>query len=247
MNTLKINGQELYYRRMGQGPDVLFLHGWGVGADSYLPVLEHLARRFTVTAPDLPGFGESPEPEHVWSAEDYARCVLEFVKALRLHPIAALGHSNGGRILLELTAARQNALGLRKLVLLHAAGLKPRRTAAQKRKIALYKACKTLLRPFPGLLAKYQAGKGSADYQAASPLMRGTMNRLLGTDYTPQLPQIDLPTLLIWGKEDTAAPYADALVMEKSIPDAGLDTLEGGHWAFLEQLGVTSRVLDSFL
>ncbi len=109
-HSVRISGLEMAYFREGQGPDVLFLHGWGVGHAAYRPLLEHLSRRFTVTAPDLPGFGETAEPDRPWDASDYADLVLGFVKELNLCPTAALGHSNGGRILLELCGARDNVL-----------------------------------------------------------------------------------------------------------------------------------------
>ena len=77
--------------------------------------------------------------------------------------------------------------------------------------------------------------------------MRQSMVIALKTDVTPLLPRISVPTLLLWGKDDTATPLRDAQIMEKLIPDAGLVVLNGGHYAFAESFGQCRRVLDSFL
>ena len=84
--------------------------------------------------------------------------------------------------------------------------------------------------------------------QAASPVMRQTMVRCIAEDLTPLLPEIAASVLLIWGETDTATPLSDGQLMEKKIPDAGLVVLPGaGHFAFAQQWGLCSRVLDSFL
>ena len=89
---------------------------------------------------------------------------------------------------------------------------------------------------------------GSADYKNASPVMRQTMVRALNEDLTPLLSGIRVPTLLIWGENDTATPLSDGQRMEKSIPDAGLVVLKGaGHFAFAERWGQCRRVLDAFI
>ena len=93
-----------------------------------------------------------------------------------------------------------------------------------------------------------QGKTGSADYRSASEGMRRTMVRCINEDLTSLLPEIPVSTLLIWGSADTATPLSDGRLMEKTIPDAGLVVLEGaGHFAFAEQWGLCSRVLDSFL
>jgi pimeloyl-ACP methyl ester carboxylesterase len=134
-----------------------------------------------------------------------------------------------------------------KAVLFNSAGIKRQRGLKVRLKVYTYKALKFLLRPFPKLLERYRAGKGSDDYRAASPVMKASMSKLLSADLTSGLPAIKPPTLLIWGEDDTATPLSDGRKMERLIPDAGLAVLPGGHWAFLERLPHTMRILDSFL
>ena len=101
---------------------------------------------------------------------------------------------------------------------------------------------------FPPAVDKARKRFGSADYRAASPVMQRSMSLAVNEDLTALLPQIAVPTLLIWGEKDTATPLSDGQKMEKRIPDAGLVVLKNaGHFAFAEDFGTCARVLDSFL
>jgi pimeloyl-ACP methyl ester carboxylesterase len=228
-------------------PGLLFLHGWGVGHDAYLPLLKLLGETHTVYAPDLPGFGTSPEPPEPWDADRYADFVAAYCKENGLTDPVCMGHSNGGRVLIRLLARDDPGIKPPKAVLFGAAGLKPKRGLKVYFKVYTYKAGKFFLKPFPKALERYRAGKGSADYQAASPVMKATMSKLLSADLSDDLPKINIPTLLIWGTDDTATPLADGKKMEKLIPDAGLIEIPGGHWAFMERIPHIIAILRNFL
>ena len=101
---------------------------------------------------------------------------------------------------------------------------------------------------FPGFIEKMRKKNGSADYAAASPIMRKSMVSVINEDLFNNLSQIKSPTLLIWGEKDTDTPMYHAKTMEKTIPDAGLVTIaQGGHFSFLSDIQLTKRVLYSFL
>ncbi len=243
--TLEVLGVDTYCTIAGSGPHLVFLHGWGVGHELYAPLLEHLQKTHTVFAPDLPGFGKTPEPPEPWGVDEYVSFLLEFMSAAGVTAPVMMGHSNGGRVLLNLLPRHDT--GAKKLVLIASAGLKPKRGLGYYARVYTYKAGKAVLTPFPGLKRRLTENRGSEDYRRASPLMKATMSRLLSSDATALLPKISVPTLLIWGEDDTAALLSDAKIMERAIPDAGLAQLPGGHWAFMEQLPRTLRILDSFL
>ena len=93
-----------------------------------------------------------------------------------------------------------------------------------------------------------QSRMGSADYKAASPLMRKVLVNTVNEDLTDLLPGIRQSTLLIWGTLDTATPISDAETMERLIPDAGLARIEGaGHFSFLENPPLYNAILAAFL
>ena len=226
-------------------PVVLFLHGWGAPAETYRLLLDHLAKTHRVVAPDLPGFGGSAEPETPWRVDDYVEWTVAFATALGLQKVVLMNHSFGGRISIKLLARRPLPFEVDKAVFMDAAGILPRRGFSYYAKVYGYKAMKRL---FPAWAKRRQGKSGSADYRNASPLMRQTMVKCINEDLTALLEKISVSTLLIWGSADTATPLSDGRLMEQKIPDSGLVVLEGaGHFAFAEQWGLCSRVLDSFL
>ena len=228
----------------GNKPTVLFLHGWGAPAETYRLMIDHLATYCRVVAPDLPGFGGSAEPESPWCVDDYVKWTVDFAAALNLSDVVLMNHSFGGRISIKLLAQKPLPFSVKKAVFMDAAGILPKRGLKYYYKVYTYKAMKKL---FPGLAAKRQGKVGSSDYRNASPLMRQTMVRCINEDLTHLLKDNPVSTLLIWGSADTATPLSDGQLMERLIPDAGLVVEGAGHFAFAQQWGLCSRVLDSFL
>ncbi|MDR1800370.1 MAG: alpha/beta hydrolase [Lachnospiraceae bacterium] len=255
-NELKINGINVIYYDKGAGDAVLFLHGWGSNFSLFKPFLELLSQKYRAIAFNLPGFGGSSEPGKPWEVNDYAEFTIEFLKVMGIKKTAIIGHSYGGRIILKLCGGyNKNDLPFEvtKLILIDAAGIKPKKTARQKLSAFLYKIGKKVLlfapvkKIFPEALSDWQNKRGSADYKAASPVMRATLVKSVNEDLTDCLAKINVPTLLVWGDKDTATPISDAKLMEKMIPDAGLVTFEGaGHYSFLERKEQFRRVLASY-
>ena len=228
-------------------PVVLLLHGWGCKGETYRKIIDRLSPRFRIIAPDLPGFGESPEPPEPWGVSDYANLIRSFCGELKFENITLFGHSLGGRIIIKLLAdGFTPASG--KVVLTGAAGIKPQKSLSQKIKTAVYKTGKIFLKPFPSLFIKLQNRSGSADYRAASPMMRNCLVKIVNEDLTPLLPRIKQNVLLIWGENDDSTPLSDGKMMEERMPGAGLAVMKGaGHYAFLDQPEVFGKILDSYL
>lgn len=249
-----VNGLHIEYIDQGSGSQtVLLLHGWGVSGSLYHLITDHLSRYCRVIVPDLPGFGGSEEPPRPWTPAEYGDFVLDFCKQLGVTEAVVMGHSNGGRILLNLLSRSSLPLTVHKAVLMGCAGIPAKHSLKYYVRVYTFKFMKRVFslpgirQLFPRAVENARKKFGSSDYQQASPVMRQSMVIALGTDCTPLLPHIKASTLLIWGKNDTATPLRDGQLMEKLIPDAGLVVLEGGHYAFAEQFPHCSRVLDAFL
>ena len=77
--------------------------------------------------------------------------------------------------------------------------------------------------------------RASADYKAATPVMRQTMNNVLPLDFTAKMPSITAEVLLIWGEHDTATPLEHGQIMESLIPNSGLAVIHGaGHFSYAD-------------
>ncbi len=248
---MKIGDIEVNYFSMGQPDDgeaVIMLHGWGANSGLFINAAEPVASKYFVAAPDMPGFGETPEPPFAWQVDDYTDFVIEFIKKLGLKKVILLGHSFGGRVIIKLVNRKNLPFEVTKIILVDAAGIRPEKTAEQLKKEKLMKIGKKILAPAPKLLEKMQTMVGSADYRAASPLMKKILVNVVNEDLSHLLPGISEETLLIWGTLDTATPITDAEKMEKLIPDAGLARIEGvGHYSFLENPVVFDAILESYL
>jgi pimeloyl-ACP methyl ester carboxylesterase len=248
---ITIDGLDVNYSVSGNGGrDVLLLHGWGASLQSFGFIQESLSRDFRVFAIDFPGFGLSSEPPEPWGVEEYSRCVGKLIDSLGIQNPIILGHSHGGRTAIRY--ASENPV--HKLILVDAAGVKPKRSFNYYIRVYSYKAVKHLL-SLPGLnrfkeriLAKWRSKVGSSDYKNASRIMQQTLVRLVNSDLTPFMPRIKAPTLLIWGENDTATPVEHGRVMEKKIPNAGLVVMKNAsHWSFVDKPREFLIILHNFL
>jgi pimeloyl-ACP methyl ester carboxylesterase len=247
-----VGGKSVHFEQAGRGEDVLLLHGWGVDGKSLLPIARHLASRWRVSVPDLPGFGESPPPEAPWGTADYAELVRGFLDDLGIERAHLVAHSFGGRIALYLSAHWPERVG--RLLLVDSAGLRPRRTLRFHLRVGTFKLARGFLRlplwgiPGSRLVDSLAKRFGSRDYQSASGTMRGTLVRVVNEDLRHLLPSIVAPTLLVWGGDDTETPVRDAYVMEKLIPRSRLIVYPGaGHFSYLDRQPQFLRTLEAFL
>ena len=95
-------GRRVMMRRAGSGPPVLLLHESPRSSAAFVPVIEALAERFTVIAPDTPGYGGSdPLPLHRPQIADYADALKEVLDALGLERAAVFGRHTGASIAIE--------------------------------------------------------------------------------------------------------------------------------------------------
>lgn len=230
---------------------IVLMHGWGCDHTT-LASVERIALGcdYRVINVDFPGFGSSEEPNEVWGVERYTQLIEHLIRELGIDNPTLLGHSFGGRV--GILYASRNRVN--RLILVDAAGIKPKRTLGYYRKVYTFKAMKRLMYLIFGRekaeirLNRRRAKAGSSDYASASPMMRSILSKVVNEDLSDRLALIQASTLLIWGENDTATPIGDAKKMEKLIPDAGLVSFPGcGHYSFLDNPIQFAAVLRNFL
>lgn len=248
---VKINGWNINYEILGEGNPVILLHGWLATLETMRPIANNLSKNFKVYLVDVVGFGKSDLPEHPLTSDDFGNFLEEFTKKLEIKNPILIGHSNGGRIIIN--AVGRGLVSAKKIVLIDSAGLKPKRSMKYYVKVAIFKTGKFILNLLPNtkkiksFKEKLRDRVGSSDYKASSPVLKETMKKILNEDQSKLLPKISCPTLLIWGTADTATPISDAKKMEKMIPDCGLVEYVGAsHFSYLENIDNCNRVLDEF-
>jgi pimeloyl-ACP methyl ester carboxylesterase len=206
--------------KTGDDPRVLALHGWARTRADWLPALAAPA-----LAVDLPGFGASPAPPVGWGSRDYAEL---------LAPLLAdggwtlAGHSFGGRVAVQLAAGWPDLVEHVVLtgvpLLRKASGAKaplPFRLAKRAHRLGLVSDAR---------MEEQRQKHGSADYRAATGVMRETLVKVVNEDYRHLLPSITAPVDLVWGAGDTAAPLAMAKEAATLFPKVDLVVSEAsGH------------------
>jgi len=239
----KVNDTNIHYIRYGniEGKTLVFLHGWGQNIEMMRPVADPCASDYDVIIIDLPGHGQSCEPSKVLKIPDFVECVKSLLDSLNICRPILIGHSFGGKISL-LYASKYE---VDKLILFGS----PFKREIKKDSLKV-KTLKTLKR-IPGLNKFENFAKrhiGSTDYKNASPIMRQILVEHVNFDITDEVRKISCPTLLIWGTNDEAVDISRAYELESLIKDAGLIVYEGcTHYAYLENLNQTIRVIGSFL
>ncbi len=232
---------------------ILFLHGWGSDSGAFRGIISRLeGTGYRLVALDFPGCGGSSLPEKPLTVRDYADAVLAVLNHLNIRDPVIIAHSHGARVALYM--AGTGLLNPPKMILFGAAGLRTKSSPAKRLKVLAYKTARRFLTLPPlkkhtaGTLERLRSRFGSADYAAAPPVLRQTLNGLVNSDIGDVLPAVKASTLLIWGENDTATPLYMARRMEKTIPDCGLCVIPGaGHWVFAERPGAVYPIIDNFL
>ncbi len=245
------NGIDLYYEKYGnKKKSILILPGWGDTKKTFFYIVNFLSDYFTVYIVDLPGFGNSPFPNKNLTIYDYADLINEFIKYLEIKKPILLGHSFGGRIIITLCGHYK--LEANKIILIDSAGIKPKKSLYKRLKTYLYKFLKKLKIFFPKKKRKKYLNRlirifGSTDYKNLNENMRRTFINIVNEDLYYYLKNINIETLLLWGKEDKDTPLKDGMKMKKQIKNSALIQLNGNHFCYLQNIHLVNNILYEFL
>jgi len=256
MPYVVVRGVRLHYEIEGDGQTVVLLHAVGLDLTGWEAQVEPLTRHFRVLRVDLRGHGHSDVPPPPYTLEKFADDVHGLLDALRLAPAHVIGLSLGGMV--AQTLALDYPKAVRSLVLADTNSTLPpearpamiERGEAAKREGMAAVVESTLGRWFtPGFMgsevvARCRARLLSDDVQGWAASWRAISE--LNTE--PRLKEIRVPTLVITGEADAAAPVARAQAMAGLIPGARLEILPGApHMAPLERPDLFNATVIEFL
>ena len=179
---------------------------------------------FCVTAVDFYGFGASPAPTHPVDLQYYVDGVVELMRHYNMEDVTVVAHSFGARVAIRLATQTDRVAGL---VLVGAAGLKPRRTLRYYLRIARARWYALWGLPRP---------EGSPDYEALEGPMRRTFVNIVHTYQDSEVARIACPVLLVWGTEDRETPLYMLRRFQRLLPDSRTVLMEGcNHFCFVQQ------------
>ena len=251
----------LAVRVFGQGPDLALIHGWGIGAGVWSPVIETLAGRCRVHVVDLPGYGGSKQCGA--GKHDSLSWLADEVMAQLPDGVTLAGWSLGG--LIAMAALARHAKRVARLALIAATpSFQQRPDWPHGVAPHLVDVFETALNLTPGLLLRrFNAQINQGDERAKDltklteqltqddtpevAALRGGLNLLRTIDLRPILPKITHPTLLIHGEHDPLMKLAGAEATRALLPHARLEVFKGAsHIPFLSQPQHFANTLADF-
>jgi pimeloyl-ACP methyl ester carboxylesterase len=258
VNDVVINGRRIAYRRAGEGPPIVFLHGFFGDHRVWNHQLD-LADSYSVVAWDAPGCGGSTEPPEPFRMADYADLLAAFIEAVGLEHPHVVGNSFGATLALEL-ACRHPAIP-RSVVAADGyagwSGSFPPEVVADR----LTRSLPDLALSGPELAAKWMPGfvtpaappavvdeltAITADFRADG--MSVMIRALADADLRDELPRMTVPTLLIWGTGDVRSPVAVGEDLRARIAGSRLVLIPGaGHLSQVEAPDRFNAEVRSFL
>ncbi|SAL80828.1 Alpha/beta hydrolase [Caballeronia arvi] len=259
--TVTVDGVETHYLELGDGPDLILIHGGGPGADSWgnwRACLPEYAKNFRVIAYDMPGFGRSAKPSPDTYAYDQAsrnRHLTGLIETLKLAPVSVIGNSMGGATSLGVCIERPELVG--KLVLMGSAGLAisnpdPTAKATLRRYDYTLEAMRAVMQTLTG--SRFKVEDEVLQYRHAlmqDPAAQAAITRIARSDLTypeEQIAAVKTPTLVVAGKEDKiAVPARNVRYLELLENSWGVFIPHAGHWVMMETpklfVDVTTRFL----
>lgn len=242
-----INGQEIYYQKVGKGKNLILLHGWGQDVSTFWPIVDLLRNNFTLWLIDLPGFGRSSLPVKSWFVKDYAKLVADFIQEQKVTRPIILGHSFGGRITIKLAASYPKLLD--KIILVSSAGIKSKLTLKQLFVYLIAKIIKFMIPNFLNFKFKLRhqlyISIGSENERLGE--LKDIFLNISKEDLINDINKINTETLLICGENDDTVPIEDSKKIYHLIKNSGLEVLEGiGHFPHLENPNLLVHYVKDF-
>lgn len=236
----RVGSARIHSVHEGDGEDVVLLHGLSGSRHWWRFTQPVLARYYRVHVPELVGFGRSRAGWRQPQLPEMAALMSDWLRALDIARPHLVGHSMGGQIALHMAAAGE---ALRTLTLVCATGV-PRGGPVREGARLLASA----------LPPRRWGATAFMPTIALDALLTGPRRLaqagwfLLADDVRPLLPDIRVPTLLIWGALDPLVPLAHAEQLAAGLPDARLVVLaEAAHNPMADLPGEFNRALLDFL
>jgi pimeloyl-ACP methyl ester carboxylesterase len=238
------------YQLSGSGKLVVLVHGWGDNSTTFKDLQQKLAARFQVLAVDLPGFGGTAAPHTTWGLNEYADFVKNLLDKIDVSKVHAfIGHSNGGAIVIKGLA--DDTLKAEKLVLLASAGVRSDQQARKYFLRYLAKTAKLLIKPLPKskqLALRRLAYKAIGSDMFVAEHLQETFKKVVQTDVQAAAAKVKIPTLLVYGSNDTSTPVKYGQLLAQAMPKSKLEILpSAGHFVHQDEAVKVTNLIESFL
>lgn len=273
VQVVRIHGHDRAFVKVGNGPALLLIHGIGSRHETWHPVIDELARTHTVIAPDLLGHGQSAKPRADYSIGGYANAMRDLLTVLGIDRVTVVGHSLGGGVAMQF--AYQFPQRTERIVLVGSGGLGQEvnpiiplctvpgsslvlatlaSTAGRALGVPLLNTLHRSGLPMTAdldQLAVVYNDLGTAEARQAFRHVlraivdwRGQIVTMRDRAYLTEF----IPTLILWGRDDTVIPVKHAYTAEDALPHADIKVFnDAGHFPHADQPEIFVQTLLHFL
>ncbi len=246
MDFIKILGYNIRYikiNKVNSTETIVLLHGIGASAERWSEIIPFI-ENYNVVIPDIIGFGYSDKPLIEYHIDLFLNFLDEFFKKLEIKNPIIIGSSFGGQLVIEYHL--KNPEYFKKIILVSPAGTQSRSTFVLSQYIfsALFPTLENTERSFKLM--------GNKNYNVKNVIVKDFVNRmrlpnakhsLISTllalrknnDLKDRLKEIKVPTMVIWGKDDTFIPVENIEYFKENPIIETIIMEECGHSPFVEK------------
>ncbi len=248
---INVNQIRMYYESYGQGQAVVFLHGYPFDHTIWDAVLPYLSPKIQAILPDLRGFGKTDAPEGTYSMLQHAGDVSGLLDSLGIEKAVLVGHSLGGYIAFEFAQMYPDKLSGMGLIATQAVA------DSREQRAGRYATAEKVLAQGVTDVADMMPLIVTSDLELRSRLhqliLQASPQGIVGTlrgmaerpDFSPFLPEIQVPAQIVAGENDRGIPLERSLEMERLLPNAHLTVIhEAGHMVMLEAPQATAEAVN---
>ena len=254
-----VDGNKIRYLEEGSnGSHVVLIHGLGSQAERWQQVIPHLSKNHRIIAPDLIGFGRSDKPQVDYTPKYFVKFIFDFLEHLGIDKTIMIGSSLGGQIVAESAAASENNI-IQKIILVSPTGTMRTTNPTLDAYImaGLYPQhdlIKTAYQKMAGkqkdvdesTIERFRTGMSQPN--AKMSFLSSIISFKHWPAITERLQLISIPTLLIWGSDDTMIPINYANEYVSNLKDCKFVVMEGcGHRPHVEDPENFSQIMLKFL
>jgi pimeloyl-ACP methyl ester carboxylesterase len=249
---VQLGPYRIHYLVAGEGRPLVLVHGLGVRAEVWLPVMPVFAGQgYRVYAPDLLGYGRSDKPDVDYGISLQTGIVRQFMDSQDLRQADVAGWSMGGWTSLKLAADSPQRVS--KLILMDSAGMRfdaVNASALRPTTVEELAHMMKVLTPHPPVIPRFIALDTLRTMKAQDWIVaRALTSMASGSDLMDgRLQSVTMPVLIVWGGEDVLTPLSIAEQMRREMPQAKLFLAKGcGHLAPVECQDQIVPAMQAFL
>lgn len=251
-----MNNKKYFYKRKGQGPVLLFLHGFLESSKIWEEISEELHNNYTIITPDLLGHGENTTSSLIHTMEDMAKEVVEILHKENITKCAVIGHSMGGYVALAIAELFPEYLtGILLLNSTAESDSNEKKIHRERVNKAVIKDKNTFINlAVPSLFTpenqkKYAEEIQSIIKQAQKMKPEGIIAASQGMKIRPNrqkmLQKLNITKHFIFGKFDALMPTEKAIEQATEV-GASYIFLESGHMSYIERKDETITSIITF-